>query len=232
MQKFKPWSIFNVKISQSTACAERITYCMITREGVGTLLSVHAFIYSSVYTFSHTHTHPPSHTHTLTHMLTHTHTDDKNNLSCDLHQLQQGGGYHASEELATSIHRKKHQHQWHGGLPHRCWGKCTIHDDVTMMSLETMMCWSCPQTAPTEWHNPHFLDLKIASDLRVSSEIVEQCFVCRLPVFHKPKIGFFIRVFSFHKYTGSKSIWCRLGQFRHLMLMNAFLQSRTAAAMY
>ena len=27
-----------------------------------------------------------------------------------------------------------------------------------------------------------------------------------------PGFGFFMRVFSFHKFTGSKSIWCRLGQ--------------------
>ena len=48
-----------------------------------------------------------------------------------------------------------------------------------------------------------------------------------------PGLGFFMRLFSFHKFTGSKSIWCRFGQlFRYLMLMNAFLQPRTAAAMY
>ena len=133
MQKFKPRIIFNVKISQSTVCAEHITYCMITREGGG-----HSFkcscihLFKCLYILSYLHT--PTLTHPHTHTLTHTHTDDKNNLSCDLHQLQRGGGYHSSEEPAISIHRKKHQH---GELPHRCWGKCTIHDDVTMMSLET-----------------------------------------------------------------------------------------------
>ena len=34
-----------------------------------------------------------------------------------------------------------------------------VHDDVTMMSLETMMCLSCAQTTPTEYDNSHFLDL-------------------------------------------------------------------------
>ena len=42
-----------------------------------------------------------------------------------------------------------------------------------------------------------------------------------------PGFGFFMRVFSLDKFTGSKSIWCRLGQlFQHLILMNAFLQTK------
>ena len=116
------------------------------------------FMHSFVQVFIHSLilTHPPSHTHTHphTHTLTHTHTDDKKKLSCDLHQLQGGGGYRASEEPATSIHRKKHQHRWHGGLPHRCWCKCTIHD-VTRQNDVLVLC----QTTPTEWHNSYFLDL-------------------------------------------------------------------------
>lgn len=43
----------------------------------------------------------------------------------------------------------------------------------------------------------------------------------------------FMKDFFLDKFTGSKSIWSRLLQlFRHLMLMNVFLQPRSAAAMY
>ena len=129
--------------------------CMITKEGGGhsfKCLYVRLFkcLYSHTLTHPHTlsHTHSPSHTlthiplhthpctpsHTLTHTPLHIPTQ-MTRMSCDSYKLQQSSGYHANKESATSIHRRKHQHQWYRGLPplmlryvYNTW----CHHDVTI----------------------------------------------------------------------------------------------------